>query len=104
MNVDDDNKIINLNRLLLMTKSIAPRKKDEKCLSVNEIRSRVEEELKKNSELNSSDILIKEINEFFNYLINKIRDTRDFLTNSEYNSTSRKKTEKTEYHYNRLLR
>ena len=93
MNVDDDNKIINLNRLLLMTKSIAPRKKDEKCLSVNEIRSRVEEELKKNSELNSSDILIKEINEFFNYLINKIRDTRDFLTNSEYNSTSRKKTE-----------
>ena len=52
MNVDDDNKIINLNRLLLMTKSIAPRKKDEKCLSVNEIRSRVEEELKKNSELN----------------------------------------------------
>lgn len=92
MNVDDDNKIINLNRLLLMTQSICPKKKNEKCLSINEIRIKVNELLNKYSELNkfsdddfAQNKFLEDIKEFFEKnIIKKITDAKEFLVNSLY--------------------
>jgi len=103
MNVDDDSKIINLNRLFLMTQSISPRKKNEKCLTINEITKRVEDLIKKYSELSqfSEDDwarrkFIEDIRVFFEInIIKKITDAKEFLVNSLYvNLTSTKSNNK----------
>lgn len=93
MSIDDDNRIINLNRLFLMTQSICPRKKSDKCLSINEIKYRVAEEIRKYPELNqinssSSEKLLEDIRGFLNDIYKKIVDAREFLimANTNYNN------------------
>lgn len=103
MNVDDDNKIINMNRLLLMTQSICPRKKYEKCLSINEIRIRVSELLKSHPELNkfldddwAQKKFVEDIKEFFEKnIIKKISDAKEFMINSLYNKMNQKQNNQT---------
>ncbi len=94
MNVDDDNKVINLNRLLLMTQSICPRKRNEKCLSISEIQAKVIEMQIKYPELHkysdddfAEKKFVDDINEFFEKnIIKKITDAKEFLVNSIYNT------------------
>jgi DNA-directed RNA polymerase III subunit RPC1 len=99
MNVDDDNRIINLNRLLLMTQSICPRKRNEKCLTISEIHNKVTELLNKYPELHkysendfAENKFVEDIKEFFQKnIIKKITDTKEFLVNSLYKSMDKKK-------------
>jgi len=103
MNVDDDNKIINMNRLLLMTQSICPRKKYEKCLSIGEIRIRVSDLLKSYPELNkfsdndwSQKKFVEDIKEFFEKnIIKKISDAKEFMINSLYNKMNQNQINQT---------
>lgn len=97
MNVDDDNKIINLNRLLLMTQSICPRKRNEKCLSISEIQAKVNELLSKYPELHkysdddsAEKKFVEDIKDFFEKsIIKKITDAKEFLVNSLYNTINK---------------
>jgi DNA-directed RNA polymerase III subunit RPC1 len=88
MCVDDDNKIINLNRLLLMTQSICPKRYGEESLSINQIKAKISEELNKYSELNNSkndssaNKLLEDIDKFFDNIYIKLTESRIFLKNS----------------------
>lgn len=102
MCVDDDNKIINLNRLLLMSQSICPKRSNEDALSITEIKSKIAEEIKKYPELNninnpansennnnlkssqsaSASKLLQDIENFFENIFIKLTDSRNFLKNS----------------------
>jgi DNA-directed RNA polymerase III subunit RPC1 len=88
MCVDDDNKIINLNRLLLMTQSICPKRNGEESLSINEIKSKISEEIRKYPELNNSkndssaNKLLEDIHKFYENIYQKLAESRIFLKNS----------------------
>lgn len=88
MCVDDDNKIINLNRLLLMTQSICPKKYGEIPLTISEIKAKISEEISKYPELNntrnesSASKLLSDIENFFENIYIKLTDSRNFLKNS----------------------
>ena len=88
MCVDDDNKIININRLFLMTQSICPKKPWEESLTISQIKLKITEEIKKYPEFNniennsSAKKILEDVDSFFDNIFLKLTESRNFLLDS----------------------